>query len=69
MPIQYKIMIGISCLCYLVFVGLLLTTIIVGALNIRKLKQNPNKILVVSGGLNQKSILFPLFYYGHYIFI
>lgn len=68
-PLKYKIAIGISAFLFLVLSFILLLAIIKGILNITKNKDNPNKVLVVTQGLNRRRLLFSWLYFFHFFFI
>ena len=67
--LQYKIGINISAFLFLVLSGGLLIAVIKGILNISKLRTNPNKVLVVTQGLNRRKLLFARLYFFHFFFI
>ena len=67
--LKYKIAVSVSGFLFLVMVALLFFTIFKGIMNIRKLKQNPNKNLVIVQGLNKSRLMFSFLYFFHFFFI
>jgi len=66
---KYKIVIGLSMFIFLLFAIFLLSIVNKGIKNIRKLKADPQKSLVITQGLNKRRLCFSRLYFFHYFFI
>ena len=67
--LKYKISLSISALLFLLMAILLLLTVIKAIHNIRSLKQNPSRVLVVTQGLNKTRLVYSCLYFLHFFLI